>query len=341
MNPSKINSNVTAGNFELEKVLKEIVQSFNPSFIPGNIYVVFNSSDTAYVQYAKDWNHRYPDGTEVVHTSLLSAYNAASSNRHDVILINGHNTHTLTAMLTVSKSRLHFYGMDAPGRRYGQGAKVSLGVTTAATDIATIKNTGVRNSFHHIKFLNSNTVTEGIYCFADAGEYTFMEFCELYKSTDLDQTGAAELVANGDSSHYKDCYIGTTVDAISGAILRPCVTFSRGLANTGAVARDVTFENCIFARKCGDTGNRFVYGAEANAVERLCLFENCIFWNAALASATPAQNVAFGATQTDGSVLLHNCSSIGAATAMSTTTGVFVDSPVPAAATSGIALQAS
>ena len=32
---------------------------------------------------------------------------------------------------------------------------------------------------------------------------------------------------------------------------------------------------------------------------------------------------------------------MNAATAMSTTTGVFVDSPVPAAATSGISVQAS
>jgi len=276
-------------------------------------------------------------------TSLSDAYDATVSNQNDVIILDGQSTFTLTEMLTVSKNRVHFRGLDSllgVNRRYGQSTKVSLGVTTAATDIATVLNTGTRNSFKGIKFTNSNTVAEGLYCFADGGEYTFMEFCELYKSTDLDQTGAAELVANGDSSHYKDCYIGSTVDAISGAILRPCVTFSRGLAASGKVARDVTFENCIFARKCGDTGNRFVYGAEANAIERLGYFKECVFWNAALASATPAQNVAFGATQTDGSVLLHNCTSVGAATAMSTTTGVFIDSPVPAAATSGISVQA-
>lgn len=104
-------------------------------------------------------------------------------------------------------------------------------------------------------------------------------------------------------AHYKDCFIGSTVNAISGAIIRPCVTFSRELAATGAVARDVTFENVIFARKCGNTANRFVYGAEANSVERLALFDNCKFWNAKLASAVPAQNVAFGATLTDGEVL--------------------------------------
>jgi hypothetical protein len=71
------------------------------------------------------------------------------------------------------------------------------------------------------------------------------------------------------------------------------------------------------------------------------LFNNCIFWGAALGSADPAQNVAFGATLTQGSVLLNNCTSIGASTAMSTTTGVFVQGAVPTAGTSGIAVQAS
>lgn len=341
MNPSKINQEVTQGNFQLERVLKEIAIATNDAFAVGNIYVVFNSSDTAYVQYYKDHNRIYADGTEMVHTSLSSAYNAASSNRNDLILLNGHGTHTLTAMLTVSKNRVHFYGLGSTGFRLGQAAKVSLGVTTAATDLGTILNTGIRNTFHNIKFINNNTVAQGIYCFLDGGEYTLINNCEIYKSTDLDQTGAADLVANGDSSIYKNCYIGTTVDAISGSIIRPCVTMSRGLAASGKVARDVQFIDCIFARKAGDSANRFVYGAEANAVERMCLMENCIFWNAALASATPAENVDFGSALTDGSVLLHNCSSIGAATAMGTQTGIFIDSPVPTAGTSGISVQAT
>lgn len=340
MRVEDINNEVVHGNYQLQRVLREMVRLMHPSYIPGNIYVVFNTSDEAYVQYAKDWDDLYPDGTRVVQTSLSAAYSAATSNRHDVILINGHNTHTLTSMLSVSKNRLHFIGLGNQGVRFGQAAKVSLGVTTAATDIGTIQNTGVRNSFHNIKVLNSNTVTEGIYSFVEAGEYTLIEDCEIYKSTDLDQTGAAELVMNGDSSKVKNCYIGSTVNAISGAIIRPAVLMTRDIVS-GKVSRDVVFENTIFARKCGNSANRFIYGANANDVERLAYFKECIFWNAALASATPAQNVAFGATQTDGSVLLHNCSSVGADTAMSTTTGVFVDSPVPTAGTSGISVQAS
>lgn len=324
--------------------LLNAVHSAIPTF--GNVFVVMDPDDTDEENYQRiqEIFRVDPRGKVRFFTTLASAYAATESNNNDVIVLDGNSTHELSAMLTVSNNRVHFVGLDwllGIRRRYGQSSKVNLGVTTAATDIATIKVTGVRCSFRGIKFTNANTVTEGIYCVADGGEYTYFENCEMYKSTDLDQTGAAELVANGDSSHYKDCYIGSTVNAISGAIIRPCVTFSRGLANTGAVARDVTFENCIFARKCGDTGNRFVYGAEANAIERLGYFKECVFWAAMLSTAIPAQNVAFGSSLTDGNVLLHNCTSINAGTAMSTTTGVFVDSPVPAAATSGISLQAS
>jgi len=320
--------------------LLNAVHSAVPTF--GNVFVVMDPDDTDEENYQRlqDVMRVDPRGKVRFFTSLSSAYDATESNNNDVIVLDGNSTHELSSMLTVSKNRVHFVGLDwllGIRRRYGQSSKVNLGVTTAATDIATLKVTGVRCSFRGIKFTNANTVTEGIYCVADGGEYTYFENCEMYKSTDLDQTGAAELVANGDSSHYKDCYIGSTVDAISGAIIRPCVLMTASIVGT---ARDNTFEGCIFARKCGNTANRFVYGA-GDIAERMMLFKGCTFWAAALSTAVPAQNVAFSVSQTVGSILLDNCVSINAGTAMSTTTGVFVNGPVPAADTVGIALQAS
>lgn len=274
--------------------------------------------------------------------TVAQAYSLVTSNNHDIIAISASTGHTLTSMLTVSKNRVHFIGLDGgASRRYGQRARITIGVTTDSSDIAAILNTGVGNTFRNLKISSNNTVAEGLYTFADGGEYTYMENVELYKSTDLNVTGAAELVANGDSSHYKNMYIGSTVGIISGAIVRPCVTFSRGLAATGKVARDVTFENVIFSRNFGNSANRFIFGAEANCVERMAYFDNCIFWGAKLSTAVPAQNISFDSSLTDGDVLLHNCTSIRAATAMSTTTGVFVDSAVPTAGTSGISVQAS
>jgi len=273
--------------------------------------------------------------------TVAKAYSLATTNKDDVIVLMGNSTHTLTEMLTVSKNRVHFVGMDGSfGRSYGQNAKVSLGVTTAATDIATVTNTGVRNTFTNIKFINENTVTQGIYCFVEAGEYTVIDHCEIYKSTDMDVTGAAELVMNGDSAVVSNSTIGSLATARSGAVIRPCVLVTNGIVAT-KVARDVTFSNCNFWINASNTANRFVYGANAADVERLMQFNQCSFINNGISTAIPAQNVAFGATLTVGMVLLNRCTSLNASTAMSTTTGVFVDGAAPTAATSGIAVQAS
>lgn len=272
--------------------------------------------------------------------TIAAAYALMTSNANDVMYISANAGHTLTGVLDVTKNRCHFIGCDFAGRSYGARSRISIGVTTDTDDIAAIKNTGVGNTFRNLKISSSNTLTEGLYAFADGGEYTLMDSCELYLSSQLDATGAAELLCNGDSSIYRNCTIGSNANAISGAIIRPCVLVSRETI-TGKVARDVTFQNCYFWRKCGNSANRFVYGANATDVERMMLFDHCLFFNTKLATATPAQNVAFGASQTEGYVLLWDCASIGAATAMSTTTGVFIQGYTPDAtgAAAGIAIQ--
>lgn len=320
------------------------VASKVPTF--GNIFVVLNSSDTDETSYFNAQDVFVDDNSGRVRffTDLATAYAATESNNNDVIVLDGNSTHTLTSMLTISNSRVHFFGLDAllgNNRAYGQSTKISLTATTGATNIATIKNTGIRNSFHGIKFVNASTVAEGIYCFVDGGEYTYMENCEVYKSTDLDVTGAAEFVCNADSPTYVNCTFGSLADARSGAVVRANVLFTKELAGTGLVTRDATFRNCNFWIQCTSTANRFVYGANATDIERVALFENCNFICNGASTQIPAQNVAFGASLTVGAVLLKNCSSVLASTAMSTTTGVYVDGPVPAAATSGISVQAS
>lgn len=272
---------------------------------------------------------------------ISTAYTRATTNKDDVIVLMGNSTHVLTEMLSITKNRVHFVGMDGTsGRMYGQNAKVSLTATSGATNIATMQNTGVRNSFTNIKFINESTVTEGIYCVVEAGEYALYQNCEIYKSTDMDQNLAAELVMNGDSAQLINCTIGSLATARSGAVIRPAVLVTKNIVGS-AVARDVMFIGCNFWINASNTANRFVYGANATDVERSMIFEGCRFVNNGASSAVPAQNVAFAAALTVGAVLLNRCTSVKADTAMSTTTGVFVDGAVPAAATTGIAVQAS
>lgn len=274
--------------------------------------------------------------------TLSYALTQVTTNNNDVIFVDGDSTVVETAMIDMSVNRTHIIGINGVPGLLGQGAKVSLTATSGATNIATFKNTGVRNTVSNIKFMNSSTVAEGVYCVAEGGEFTRYFNVEMYKDTDLDVTGAAELLMNGDSSQFYNCVIGSTVNAISGAIIRPCVLFNRETL-TGKVARDFVFDGCYFLRNCGNSANRFMYGSGATDVERMGLIKNSLFWAAKLSTAIPAQNVAFGSSLTDGNVLLWDCASINAGTAMSTTTGVFIHGYTPDAtgAAAGIAIQAA
>ena len=313
-------------------------------FTFGNIFLVVSPS----VAYTADTLNIFPQdlsGRVRIFTDVAKAYAQMTSNQNDVMILDSNSTFTLTEMLTISKSRCHFYGLDyflGSKRAYGQRTKISLTATTGATNLATVLNLGAGNKFHNIKFINGSTVAEGIYGFIDGGnDYTEIHNCEFYKSTDLDVTGAADFVCNADSGQYFNCTFGSLADARSGSVIRPNVLFTKGIAGSGLVTRDATFTNCNFWIQCTDTANRFVYGANATDVERLALFDDCKFICNGASSAIPAQNVAFGAPLTVGSVLLNNCVGLNASTAMSTTTGVFVNGAVPAAATTGIAVQAS
>ena len=269
--------------------------------------------------------------------TIDKAYGLLTTNKNEGIALMGNSSHTITSMLTVAKNRVHFFGYDPSGRMYGQNAKISMGVTTAATDIGAMLNTGVRNSFRNIKFTSANTVNESIYTVVEGGEYALYANCEFYKETDLDVTGAAELVMNGDSAQVVNCTIGSVANAISGAIVRANVLVTAGLAGSGKVSRDVLFDNCLFWKKAGHVNNRFVYGANATDVERMFLIRRSVFFNTKLATALPAQCVAFGAEQTQGFCLIDNCTSINS-TKLSTTTGVYVAGPVPTYATTGISV---
>ena len=306
----------------------------------GRTFYVMNSTDPGYSDFLAS-HQPYVDGVAKVYNTIADGYNAMVTNRNDELIIAGYGQHDLTEMLTVSKNRCHFRGLGVQsGRHYGARAKVSLGVTTAATDIGTIKNTGVGNTFKDIKFINSNTVDEGIYCVVEGGEYALYEGCEFYKETDLDVTGAADLVLNGDSAKFKDCTFGSLANAISGTVIRANVLLTKGIAGTGKVMRDCMFENCLFWRRSSHVNNRFVYSAADADVERQLLFKGCGFINAANSAAVPAQAIAGAASFTVGQIILDpTCYGVNI-TKMSTTTGVFVTGPAPAAG-QGIAVNAA
>ena len=199
-------------------------------------------------------------------------------------------------------------------------------------------NTGGRNSFTNIKFMNADTVAQGLYTVVEGGEYTLYNGCEFYKETLLNGTTVSEFVSNGDSTQILNCTFGSLANLQVGDIIRASVRVTKGLAGTGLVSRDVTFKGCYFWKSAGGTTGAHVYGANATDVERMMIFDDCKFINNKLATAVPAQCVQFGASLTVGQVLVNNCVSINN-TKLSSTTGVFVQGSVPTGATTGIAVQ--
>lgn len=273
--------------------------------------------------------------------TIAKAEDAVTTNKNQGIALIGSATHVLTEMLTTDKNRMHMFGYDPGGRIYGQNAKVSLGVTTAATDIGTLLNTGVRNSFSNIKFINNNTVAEGIYCVVESGEFSVFNNFEIYKSTDLDQTAASELVLNGDSSQFFNGTIGSLANAQTGTTIRPCVALNNNLAPSGTKQmRECYFENVRMLKHSGHTSSAFVWATADADVERALEFKDCGFINAALSAATPAVAVGGAAALTVGQILLTGNTFEVGCTALATQTGIFVAMPTYAAA-GGSAIQAT
>lgn len=271
--------------------------------------------------------------------TFSAAQSAVTSNGNDLIVIDGDSTIVETAMVTNTKNRFSVIGVGG-GLFYGQGSKISVGVTTAATDIATFKNTGGRVSFSGIKFVNDNTVTEGLWGVAEGGEYSVYQNCEFYKSTQLSVTTSAEVLLNADSAQFVDCTFGSLANARVGTVIRPTVWLGKGVVGAGLVCRDVTFRNCDFWIWASHTTSSFVHSPAATDVERMMKFKGCAFITAKTSTATPAQAISGAATFTVGQINLDpTCYAVGV-TKMSTTTGVIVSGPAPSSGT-GISVNAA
>jgi len=271
--------------------------------------------------------------------TVQKALDTVTTNNNDVICLMGSDEHVLTAMLDVSKSRVHFVGLDGTSRRYGQGSRISIGVTTAVTDIAAVQNTGVRNTFTNIKFSSGNTLTEGLYTVMEAGEYAVYQNCEFFLSSQLTVTGAAELACNGDSAQFRGCTVGSSAIDLVGAIVRPCVMLTKALV-AGKVSRDVTFDDCQFWRKATNSANAFVWATTATDVERKFELKDCLFYADAKSTATPAVAVGGAATLTDGQIVVSGNSAEIGCTALATLVGVFSALPTYAAG-GGSGIQAT
>ena len=184
--------------------------------------------------------------------------------------------------------------------------------------------------------MSANTVAESLYSFAEGGEYTVVNKCEFYKDTDLDVTGAAEVLNNGDSAQWLNSTFGSSANIIADNVIRPNMLLTATL--DGKKCRDNFIENCLFLSKAGGTEHVAIYGANATDVERLFEVKDSTFFNNPLSAATPAHAVGFGAAQTEGAVILKNCTSVDNTVMAQAAVGIYVDGAAPTFATSGVSV---
>ena len=270
--------------------------------------------------------------------TVLAGYNLLTTNKDDVLVISGKNSHALTVQLTVAKNRVHFIGLGLGHRYFGQPTKINLPVSTGA-GIAAISVTGVRCTFSNLKITSNDTLSTSLYGVADGGEFTQWNYCEFLKTTDLDQTGAAELLCTGDSVYYNHCTFGNGIYTVAAA--RQNVLMTRSLSPSSNVARDVIFEDCLFMSRCNSA--TFVnIRATSNDVERLFLFKNCTFVAVKTSPATQALVFGVASALTDSEAILQDCLVQNITNVGANTIGVFTNSPTPVAnATETVAVHTS
>lgn len=291
-----LNQNSWYGNAMLSAIHTAVWGTF------GNVLVVMNSSDTdeKNYQHMQDLFPVDTDGRVRFYTDLATAYAETESNNNDVIILDGNSTHQLTAMLTVSNSRVHFIGIDyllGIHRPYGQSTKINYADGIATADPFMIKNTWVRNSFRGIKFINNNTDAQVVGTVWEWGEYAYYEDCEFYNSTNLDSDTVAELVLGADSAIFKNCVFWSLADAVSGNKVRPAVLIDGSVVWTVNTSRDILFDNCKFWKKAGWTATAMVKVMADADLERFCEFHNCQFV-ANMLGSTPAVAIALWASLT-------------------------------------------
>lgn len=258
------------------QAILNMVSSIVPTF--GRIFVVMSSTDAGEERYDRmqELMKVDPNGKVRFFTSLSDAYDATTTNNNDVILLDADTTHSLSSGLAVSKSRVNFIGMDSGDRLQAQGAKIQL--ATAATTAYVMRNTGTRNSFRNIKFIQAATATTALHVVEEGGEGTLYKNCSFAFGVvdNLDLTTANEVILGSDTGTYIDCTFGAATLTTTASGGRTVCLYD-AVTGGATTPRDNIFRNCIFTIESSDAGSQFVSMAASGDAKGINNFDNCTF----------------------------------------------------------------
>ena len=265
--------------------------------------------------------------------TLPVAYVAAVSG--DTIALSTNSTHSLTAGIAWTKSRINLVGMDFFGRLVQQGAKVQL--ATAATTAYVLKVTGTRNSFSNIKFIQGATAATGLHVLEEGGEGSLYQNCSFVfgVADNLDLTTATEVLCGSDSGTYDNCTFGS--DTLVTSAARAVFTIDQvgGFEFKSNILRD-----CIWMVSSSDADALLLKVAANTDVLYTNLFINPIMMASIDAAGGIALTIA-GASASSlvkGTLNFANLSTFNCASFMTTADQVMITGNIPTAATSGISV---
>lgn len=318
------NGNVLYGRAMLDAVAKEV-----PTF--GRIMVVKSASDSTLYQWPEiDQVFKSDDnGWTRTFTSLEDAYTAAQSNNNDVIVLTANSAHTLAAGLAMTKNRVHIMGLDGNADRIDQqGCKVQLTGTTATAYV--LKDTGVRNTFRNIKWIQGSTAATALTVAQFGGEGTFVKNCSFIfgVADNLGSTSAFEVLLGSDSATFKNCSFGTDVLSTTAARSVMNLTPSISGATSADGAKSNRFENCEFKVQTTQTTTTLI-STLTSGFKFINVWKDCDFLSVVITSASAVKTavaVKTAASSTEGYLLFMNpaCSCTAFCTAAVGNSGVLM-----------------
>ena len=207
--------------------------------------------------------------------TIQKAIDNATTNANDVICLSAYSVHPQTTMLTVSKSRLHFIGLDGGRRKVDPRTRIELTGSTTATNVAALKVTGMGCSFTNLKIMNAHTVTESLYGVVAAGEDTVWQNCTIQMNA-KQSTGAtvADLLLQSTNDRFIECSIGNPALVMSAA--RNNVLCNAAVVNLSA-ASNCRFDSCEFVHWGSHADILKLYCVANGDIYDRLVFKNCEF----------------------------------------------------------------
>jgi len=299
----------------------------------------FQFGNTFYVDSDAGSDSNVGNTPSTAFATLAKAYASVVTNNNDVIVLTGNASHVLASMIDWTKSRIHVIGTGNYGASTTQSTKLTMNVTTTATDLYGVKVTGNRNTFSNIKFISNNTLSTHLSPIYMGGEGNVYNNCASALLVQLDQTDMYSAIIASDSCTFNNCEFGS--DTVQRTAAQHTVLFG---VSVSIPAKDNYFNNCTFKMNTTTAGCAHLQVGTGDCVNFTNIFRGTCFLayvNAGAGAVTNTVNVITSTSITGKLIFDQNTfTGVGAKMAASANNvGVWITaSSTPTANTSGVAV---